>query len=248
MNNRVFVIPANDLEAIAIATLLTRAGETHWITNQPWGATWAALEPDIQLRLQALPPGTQIYGVELGGPNPFGAVNIDHHWYETDDRWRPDSSLEQLAALLALPLTREEQLIAANDRGYIPAMLALGATEAEVQHIRRQDRAAQGLTPADEQRAESDTARAVIRDRRAWVNVTGSPTSAHGDRLFGKVREWLLAGDDRWSYSGPRHQQFGANVGEENHWRGGAADSGYAGVANPSAQTQTRLRDWFWAE
>ena len=72
-------------------------------------------------------------------PTPY--TDIDHH----NERDHEPASIVQVAELLGVALTRREQLVAANDRGYIPALRAAGATDAEVADIRRADRAAQGV-------------------------------------------------------------------------------------------------------
>lgn len=82
-------------------------------------------------------------------------------------------------------LTREQELIAAHDRGYIPAMIEVGATSDEIAEIRRRDRQAQGVTGEDEWLAEMS-----IRDHLRVVKeitVVKSLTSrfcAIYDRLY----------------------------------------------------------------
>ena len=68
---------------------------------------------------------------------PSNYISIDHH---NRNAHKP-SSLEQVAELLEIPLSRQEQLIAANDRAYIPGMKALQASDAEIAGIRQADRA-----------------------------------------------------------------------------------------------------------
>lgn len=50
--------------------------------------------------------------------------------------------------------TRELQLVAANDKGYIPAVLELKATKEEVADIRQRDKEALDITEEDERLAE----------------------------------------------------------------------------------------------
>lgn len=49
--------------------------------------------------------------------------------------------------------TREQRLIAANDKGYIEGLIAAGATAEEVERIRHADRTAQGITAEQEEQA-----------------------------------------------------------------------------------------------
>lgn len=63
--------------------------------------------------------------------------------------------------MLNIPLTREHQLIAANDAGYVPAMRAMGATTEEIADIHQHDRAAQGITPEQEAQAAEAVAQSA---------------------------------------------------------------------------------------
>ena len=97
---RRWILPRNDGEAVEIERFLLARGETVLVSHQPWGASWQGLESSIR---NQIPDGAAVYGIELGGqPTIGGAVNIDHHRYRDEDRWRPDSSLEQVAARLGV--------------------------------------------------------------------------------------------------------------------------------------------------
>ena len=112
---RVWVVPENDAEAVEIRKLLAEHGETVLATGQRWGATWAALEPEVKAeldRIAAAAGGAAVYGIELGGPNSYGAVNVDHHKYGDEDRSHRLSSLEQVAEILGATLDRWRMLIA----------------------------------------------------------------------------------------------------------------------------------------
>jgi len=247
MPDRVWVVPANDGEAVEILRLLGERGEHVLQTHQRWGASWAALEPEI---LAAVANGAhkveQIYGVELAGPNAYGAINIDHHRYAEDDRWRPESSLEQVAVILGVPLDRHRLLVAANDRGYIPAMEALGASPEEIEEVRAADRAAQGLTVDDRVHAERDIAKADWLGKRVAVSCPNGVTSWHSDLLYGKATEWLLMAPTMWLYSGDRREDFERLALSEPHWSGGEAAHGYSVVASPSPESQRKIRELFF--
>ena len=89
-------------------------------------------------------------GVELVPDitQPENYIIIDHH----NENSHKDSSLEQVVDFLNnnlsldIQMTRELQLIAANDKGYITAMLNMKATREEISNIRQRDREAQGVT------------------------------------------------------------------------------------------------------
>lgn len=121
-NEKVFVIPRNDGEAVEIGKVLEQVPEAEVLTTaQTWGASWDNLEPEIKDAMQqAAAEGKEIYGVELQGKAPEGCENIDHHSYDggKDDRSNPLSSLEQVAKLVNVELTKL--------RARRPAALAVG--------------------------------------------------------------------------------------------------------------------------
>ena len=131
MNNQILVVtPINDGEAVQIAKILKDKNVKTLITKQGWGASWDNLEPEIKKEIEELKnKNFKIFGVELQGTAPEGAVNIDHHCYDGDDRSNEKSSLEQVADLIGYKLSLYEEFVAANDKGFIPAMLALAKTK-----------------------------------------------------------------------------------------------------------------------
>lgn len=243
-NARLWIVALNDGESIEIRRILDAAGELYAVSNQRWGARWDRLEaPVVELlkRFQLDKPDAVVYGVELAGPNSFRAINIDHHRYAGDDRGHVMSSLEQVAALLSRPLTQWQKLVALNDRGYIPAMLAAGASCREVIAVRRQDRLAQGVTAENSRIAKRDIRTARWIGARVRVDCPDGFTSAHSDRLFDRAQEILLTSATSWSYSGPRHRQLATMDFAENHWSGGAEESGYFGIESPGAATKRQI-------
>ena len=159
---RLWVVPNNDLEAQAIIGLLKRNEEDVLITGQNWGASWDKLEQKIKEIVESYKKqGKQVYGVELQGDSN-GAINVDHHIYGEDDRSNPKSSIEQVAEILGVGLTLDEQFVSANDKGYIPAMEKLGAElgisgedlQEIIANIRMRDREMQGVTPKQEAQAQ----------------------------------------------------------------------------------------------
>ncbi|MBF0472087.1 MAG: hypothetical protein HQL48_12030 [Gammaproteobacteria bacterium] len=146
-----FFLGGRDLEMVTIRELLLEQQQPFSDRNQSWGATaghYADLLPGV------MAAGLQPVFIELENdlsPAPSGAIWVDHH----GPRAGADAptSLEQIFALLELPPSRWSRhlaLVAANDRGYIPAMVALKATREEIASIRESDRQAQGAEPADE--------------------------------------------------------------------------------------------------
>jgi hypothetical protein len=246
MTKRVWVLAVNDGEAVEIVRLLQDHDEGTLLSQQSWGASWSGLEAEIQAALRqfrAYNPTGEIVGIELAGANAYGASNIDHHRYDDDDRTCPLSSLEQVAARIGAQLTRRGQLVAANDRGFIPAMLEMGATDEEIRDVRTQDLDAQGITAEQIAAERREVENAKVFNGRYLVNSAFDPPTAHGDVLFLEkgASEWLVCGPNVWSYSGPRHVQMAALLLDEKHWSGGRPECGYFGVQAPGARSQQLL-------
>ena len=244
--SRIWVVPNNDGEAVEIIRLLRSRSEAVLVSHQRWGASWANLEPAIRNQLEDA-NGHRIYGVELAGPNPYSAIDVDHHRYTGDDRSSPQSSLEQVAAILGVCLDRWQQLVAINDRAYFPGLEAAGATPAEIANVRAQDLEAQGLGPEDRLQAETDIATASWTGRSAIITCPRGSNSWHGDLLYPHADQWLLIGPDEWNYSGPRHLDFAALALGERTWTGGSPQRGYFGISQPSPKSQHAIREIFLA-
>ncbi len=251
-----FIIPANDGEAVEIRKILRTNGVDHVVTRQPWGATWAGLEPAVIEKIQevlSVNPSIVMYGVELGGPARFGAINIDHHIYRDEDRSNEKSSIEQVAALLGIKLTRYQILVAANDKGWIPELKAMGASENEIKIIRAQDRLSQGVTPDQEAQAVVDINAAEVQGSKWLIRCPKGSTSAITDRLFGRYTELLTVDElnSKWIYFGPRHMLFYALTEGGTtfaRWAGGDPKNGFSGVEKPTEETQVKIFAFFWQE
>lgn len=253
---KIWIIPVNDLEAVEIRNLLQAHGQTVVTSQQRWGARWENLEAGVVAQVENLlqeHPNSEVIGVELGGIPRWNGRNIDHHRYGEGDRTNESSSLEQVATELGVGLNRYLQLVAANDKGWIPALQATGAKTGEVDAVRQSDRCAQGVTPDDEAQAVRDLASAEWRGRKVLVHCPKGSTSAHTDRLYGQFDECLTCGPDKWIYFGPRHHQLhelvhSQSLGNERDWVGGKPESGYAGFVTPSEAAQDVIRSFFWQE
>ncbi len=249
-----FIVPANDGEAVEIRKILQTAKISHVVTRQAWGATWSGLEPTVVEKIEGFisaNPSAVIYGVELGGPARWNAGNIDHHIYRDESRSNEKSSIEQVATLLGVELTRHQTLIAANDKGYIPALRAMGATDNEIKIVRAQDRLSQGVTPDQEAQAVADIRSAEIRDGKWFIPCPKGFTSAITDRIFGQYAELLTVDglNGKWIYFGPRHMEFYALTEGGTtlaRWAGGNPKNGFSGVEKPTAEIQTKILEFFW--
>jgi hypothetical protein len=182
-NALVFFLAGHDLEMAEIARVL-RERRIQLVDH---GLDWAhaiasAYKPEIHA---AICSGKRPVLVELreipADILPFVDV-IDHHGPESGHL---PTSLEQVLARLGIStLTREQALIAANDKGYIEGMIAIGATPEDVKRIRRADRKAQGITAEQEATAEAAiAARTSPAPGLTVVKLPHGKTATVTDRL-----------------------------------------------------------------
>ena len=207
-NTMAFVVPKNDAEAVRIGEILTYKTNKEvkvLVTAQTWGASWENLEKSIKEELETLQHSHQIYGVELKGTPLFSGANIDHHYYDGDDRSNEKTSLEQVAELIGYKLSLEDMFISANDKAYIPGMYALGEALAMPQEeiakvvskVRTLDRAAQGISQEQESIAEEAIAKKEVLNENSYlVRMSHSKTSTVCDRLFGTYKNLLIISED----------------------------------------------------
>lgn len=250
MKNRLWVTPKNDLEAKTIVEMLEREKEEYLVTGQAWGASWENLEEEIKAEIEkAKKEEKTVYGVELQG-NSNGAKNVDHHIYGEDNRSNEKSSIEQVAEILGVELTLEEQFVSANDKDYIPAMEKLGAelglSEEDLQeiiaNIRMKDREMQGVTPEQEAQAQEAVEKlGEITEKREYIqlDLPHSKTSTVTDRLYGKYVNLLItSGDGETNFYGTTEIIQMLNERFPGGWSGGQLDQGsgfWGGYADQNA-------------
>ena len=246
-NNRLWVTPNNDLEAKTIVEMLEKNEEEYLVTGQAWGASWEKLEEELKEKVEkAKQNGKSVYGVELQGDSN-GAINIDHHIYGEDDRSNPKSSIEQVADILGVELTLDEQFVSANDKGYIPAMQELGANlgieekdlQEIIENIRMRDREMQGVTPEQEAQAQEAVEKlGDLSEKREYIamDLPHSKTSTVTDRLFGKYDNLLItSADGETNFYGKTEIINMLNEKFPGGWSGGQLDQGsgfWGGYAN----------------
>lgn len=186
--NYQFFLGGHDLEMIAIRELIENHSSA--IVHDKrlrWGARASDYRQEINAALAAgATPVLVELEQDLDLPEDKARI-VDHHG-DSAGHDKP-TCLEQVFALLELPRhlwTRHRALVAANDRGYIPAMRQeLNATPEEIRTIRQQDRQAQGIT-ADEERAAIaaiDEIEYCCHGRLAIARLPHNRTAALVDRL-----------------------------------------------------------------
>lgn len=192
-NLHFFLLGGHDLEMLTIRALLEEHQVPFMDRNLLWGATWSDYQDVIDRFDQE---AETLVGIELSGEKPEWALLIDHH----NELSHLPSSIEQVATLLGVELSRHQQLVAANDKGYIPAMQRLGATEEEIATIRRLDRQAQGVTEEMGRIAEQDLRLINTRNGVTIVHTNLPKFSPIADRL--QVPRLLIYSPSELTYYG----------------------------------------------
>ena len=195
----IFLLGGADLEMHTIRDVLSREGITFFDHHLRWDN---ALLSSYKLELQTVKDGQIVFGIELREdimpPECYRA--IDHH----NELSASPCALEQVMKIFQQPMNRYEQLVAANDKSYIPGMLELDASEEEIESIRRADRKAQGVTDEEEHLAEKAIASNLeIKDDLIIVQALCSRFSPICDRLF-PYHKLLIYTDSEWMYYGDR--------------------------------------------
>ena len=131
MDNLFFLLGGKDLEMEEIIRIL----KEKQIPFADANLTWNNATLSVYRQAMKENPDKKIYGVELVEDMdlPSNYKAIDHH----NELSGGLSSLEQVAKILDVTLSKEQELIVANDKGYIGAMKRLGATQQEIDTIRK---------------------------------------------------------------------------------------------------------------
>ena len=224
--NMLFFLGGHDLEMLTIRDVLKTHGIAYIDHDLRWdNAILSSYENEIA---DAQPEGKDIYGIELRKdmPVPEKYHSIDHH----NELYQLPSSLEQVMELLLLPMDRHQELVAANDKAYIPGMLQIGATKEEIAAVRRADRRAQGVTKEDEQLSA-----AAVNDRQCVGDLivvkSSSPRfSPTCDRLY-PYKKLLVYTCSEWCYFGQGAKQVYELFRDKQGIYRGGGDDGYVGTA-----------------
>lgn len=184
MENYYFFLGGMDAEMVAIRQALDEIEAPYLDAGLSWG-TKASHYGDEIAKVACWEMTPILVELEVDIDLPKGAVIVDHH----GSRAGEPASILQVLNLLGVEPTRYEFLIAANDSGYIPAMVAAGATQEEVTAIRLADRSAQGITPEQEDDAEeaiyaSDAEAIATLGGLAVIHLAHSKCATVTDRLF----------------------------------------------------------------
>lgn len=239
--HKLFLLGGYDLEMLTIKHMFEGRKDCVVLDKQlRWdNAKLSAYQGDLEKYQEY-----DIFGIELQEdiPLPANYHRIDHH----NDWAHKPSVLEQVAQLISVQLNRDQQLVAANDKGYIPAMQALGATEEEIADIRRRDRAAQGVSEKDEILAELSLAQNLSRyGKLIVIKSLTSRFSPICDKLF-PYKQLLIYTDSEWMYYGEGKaalvKQLEGEIKQKKVFHGGG-DCGYIGCVK-EAYSQAEIEQF----
>jgi Mg2+ and Co2+ transporter CorA len=201
MSSYIFFLGGYDAEMVEIRDILETRKEYFYDKKLSWGACLSAYKQELSnIPSDAIPV---LIELKIDMPIPLNAKILDHQ----GDRAGKDSktSIEQVAELLGVELSRKQKLISANDKGHFRAMIELCATDEEIAEIRALDRKAQGVTEEDERRAEKSIKEHLekISHNAVVVNSLTNRTSTIFDRLYGKYNHiFVFTPDGEMNYSG----------------------------------------------
>ena len=201
-NKYLFFLGGYDGEMVTIKELF----ETEKIPYKDKELRWGAALSDYREDLERLSPETIPVFIELrlDISYPERAIIIDHHNERAGKNQK--TSIEQVAELLGLRLNRRQRLISANDRGHVPGMRDMGATEEEIHEIRDFDRFCQGVQGTDEKAAEisiKEHSENLTPDS-IYVKSLTEKTSPILDRLYDKYTHiFIVTPSKELHYFGP---------------------------------------------
>ena len=194
--NHFFLFGGTDLEMVEIKKMLVDGGaiegEHFADAGLKWGAKLSVYND--MMHLTKINVAIEL-PVDADAVMPEHFLEIDHH---NENSARP-SSIAQVATLLGIELTHYQKLVAANDTGYIPQLVAVGATQDEIDFVRAADRAAQGTTV--EQEAQCADAIKNGLTKKGALTIVKTQTSKFSpitDTLFGAQENLLCVAPDEW--------------------------------------------------
>lgn len=230
MTEKVFLLGGYDLEMQEIKNILEQNGNTYLDKQLKWdNALLEAYRDELEIYLNN--KAYAIYGIELqeqGFDLPSNYYRIDHHNALSD----LPSSIEQVCTLLDVPMSRHLELVAANDKAYIPGMEAIGASIDEISDIRLKDRQAQGVTQRDEELAKQALRHKKREGDLIIIYSHSDRFSPICDSLYPSDK-LLIYTDDELVYYGKGKDKlvtlFSQEIKNGNIYHGGG-DTGYIGT------------------
>lgn len=233
----IYFLGGKDVEMKVIEKRLKRSNKKYFNKELAWGAKIQDYSEQIS---EVLRNGDNPIAIELAGAETIaGVVDIDHH----NDKFGRPASLLQVMDRLGAKTSLFDELIAANDSGFIPAMEKVieryryGIEESAgreifeqlkekwIKVIRKMDRKEQGIKPEQEKQAEEAVEKRedLFNNYLTIVRLPHSKTAAVTDRLYGSYKNLLVISSDGESnfYGNGQICQELKNKYEES-WAGGS--------------------------
>lgn len=239
-NKLVFFLGGYDLEMKTIKELLEEKGISYYDKSLSWGAKASAYKQEINKTI-----GSGLLPVLIELENDIGLTNencifIDHH----KETFGQLSSLRQVFELLQMSeeeWTRRFQLVDANDKGHIQALINMGASKEEILAIRKAEWQAQGIT--EEQIEQSQLAikklETLCNGELTIVHLPHSKTAVVTDLLHSALgdlgyKNLLIISPDEINFYGNGNLVIALDKAFPGGWYGGSLpEYGYWGHNKP---------------
>jgi len=232
----VFLLGGYDLEMLTIRQILDDKHIPYFDKKLSWGAKVSTYK-DVLDKAQQY---ENIYGVELEKDIalPSNYIEINHHG-ENDSK---ASSLEQIAEILDIELSREQKLIAANDSRYIAGMKAMGASDEEIQQIRQKERQIQGISQKDEKKAQE----LVQKSDENIIYTQMDKFTAISDFAYLKYQKYVIYNDSSVLFYGYEKEKVlrffkEHNITKSTYYYGGG-EHGFVGLKS-KIYTQEKIQN-----
>ena len=226
----IFLLGAYDLEMKTIQNILDCKNIKYFNKQLSWGAKLSAYENELN-------DENMFYAIELEEDikPPKNYHSIEHH----NDKNNQKSSLEQVADILGITLTRYQQLVALNDSRYIDGMRSICATNEEIEYIRSLDRKMQGVTQEDEFLAQKSISNSN------GLNIIFSFTnkfSAISDKIYKDFENYIIYNENSLIFYGYEIKELlsfleSQNIKKEHCYYGGG-EFGFLGIKKDILSSQ----------
>lgn len=197
INNYQFFLGGYDAEMCEIIKILKSKNIAYFDNRLSWGARLSDYKVELERIDNKIPVLVELI---LDIEYPENCIIIDHHG-EKASKQTP-TSIEQVAKLLNINLSRWQKLIAANDRGWIDGLIEAGASETEIKEIRAFDRKCQGVTQEMEDAADKIFDQIKYDVKLIVIEFPFNKVSPVMDRLYGKTENILVKGPSSINFSG----------------------------------------------
>lgn len=235
----VFFLGGYDLEMVTIKQILEERKERFFDKHLEWGTKASAYKNEIEKLLSYQIPVFVELEIDIAVPRSY--LIIDHH----NERSGHDkkTSLEQVAELLGVELTRRQKLISANDKAYIDGLIGMDATDSEINEILEADKKVQGVTEEDEKytKLSIDHFKTELSDDIVFVYSLTEKTSAVTYQIYWHYRHiFIFTSEQIFIYNGLGHivkklkEKYERDKPLKKFWFGGNLPAkGYFGAKEP---------------